>query len=66
MTYAERKEKEKYLIELIGKGRLLSLEIIAEKFCCHKRTVERMINQLKSEDYNIKYCRATHKYFIEN
>ena len=66
MTYIERKEKEKYLLHLIEKQQLVSLQMVASNFGCSKRTVKRMIYSLREEGYNIYYCKSNCKYFIEN
>lgn len=65
MTYRERKEKLEYLLDRIEKGWCYDLAIAAEKFSCSKRTVERMLNDLRAEGYSIKYCRKINRYFIE-
>lgn len=64
MTYTERNQKQKYLLELIQNGRLFSLETIAVNFNCSKRTVERMLNDLRKEGNEIKYCRIRQKYYL--
>jgi len=66
MNYQERKEKMEYLLYLLQKGGVRSTGEIAGKFGCSKRTVERMIKELKQEGYNIKYSRITGKYLIES
>ncbi|MBD0833719.1 HTH domain-containing protein [Aestuariibaculum sediminum] len=65
MTYAERKEKEEYLLYLIKQKRLYSLKEVADNFDCSERTLKRIIFHLRDEGYNIKYCRKKHKYFLE-
>lgn len=65
MTYTERKEKEKHLVYIIERGSLTSLEKIANDYCCSKKTIRRMINDLRNAGYNIKYCRKSYKYFVE-
>jgi len=64
MTFTERKRKQEYLLELIKKGRCFSLEQTANLFECSKRTVKRMIAELREEDNNIKYSRINIKFFI--
>ena len=66
MTYLEKKEKLNYLLELINKGRCLSLKQIANKFDCSERTVKRLLANLRAEGYEIKYCYSTRKFYIEN
>jgi biotin operon repressor len=65
MTYKERKQKMKYLLDMIQKGRVISLEQIARKFGCSKRTVKRMIADLKEEDCEIYYSRKTYKFLLK-
>jgi len=62
MDFIERKEKFEYLLELIEKGQCFSLEQISRKFLCSKRTVKRMMAQLRNSGYEIKYCRTTRKF----
>ncbi len=66
MTYLERKKKLNYLLEMIDKGRCLSLKQIAYKFECSERTVKRLLANLRDEGHEIKYCYATRKFYIEN
>ncbi|CAD0009624.1 hypothetical protein FLACHUCJ7_04316 [Flavobacterium chungangense] len=64
MTYTERKEKESYLLYLIEHKRLNSLEKVAGDYNCSIRTIKRMLNSLRYEGYNIRYCRKSNKYFM--
>ena len=66
MRFIERKQKIEYLLEIIKKGRCISLEQVALKFECSSRTIKRMIAELREEGYEIKYCRVQRKYCIEN
>ncbi len=66
MDYLTYSEKLNYLLEMISKGRLLSLKQASEKFECSKRTIKRMIKVLRDKGYRINYCKKTGKYFIEN
>ncbi len=65
MTYVEKRKKEKYLLYLIENKRLSRLEQVAEKFDCSKKTVKRMINDLREQGYDIVYCRKTATYFFQ-
>ena len=65
MTYTERKEKEKHLLYLIEHERLISLDKIANDYCCSKRTIRRMINNLRDERHNIIFCRKCNKYVLK-
>jgi len=66
LTYAERKEKEKYLLYLIKHNRLTSIEKVANDFGCSTRTIKRMLCDLKNEGHKIVYCYNTKRYFLEN
>ncbi|MCB4807937.1 HTH domain-containing protein [Tamlana sp. 62-3] len=66
MTYRERKEKEQHILSLIEKERLICLEKVAQDYQCSKRTVERMIKELREEGNNIVFCRKRCKYFIDS
>lgn len=66
MRFIERKQKLEYLLEMIEKGRCISLEQIANEFDCSKRTVKRMISILKEDGNSIKYCPLNRKYFKNN
>jgi len=65
MKFTERKQKLEYLLIMIEKGRCLSLEQVSEKFGCSKRTIRRMIEELKEDGYNIQYCRTNQKFYKE-
>lgn len=65
MTYTERRKKEKYLLYLIENKRLSRLEQVAEKFECSKKTVKRMIHDLREEGHEIFYCRKTATYLFK-
>jgi biotin operon repressor len=65
MKFIERKQKLVYLLKMIEKGRCISLEQISEKFECSKRTIRRMIEELREDGHNIKYCRTNQKFYKE-
>ncbi|WP_066223808.1 DeoR family transcriptional regulator [Formosa haliotis] len=65
MTYSERKEKEGYLLYLIEQERLTDLEKVANGFGCSKRTIKRMLSELRAEGKNIIYCRKKNRYYIK-
>ena len=64
MRFIERKEKLEYLLEMIQKGRCLSISQISDKFGVSKRTAKRMISYLREEGYEILYCRVNSKFYI--
>ncbi len=66
MDYHTYSQRLKYLLEFIGKGRLSSPYDLTEKFECTEKTVRKMINDLRKEGHQIKYCRKRFKYFVEN
>lgn len=63
MNYLTYTEKLNYLLEMIEKGRLTSLQQAAEKFDCSERTIQRMINILREQGYQIIYSKSDKKYF---
>ncbi len=63
MNYLTYTEKLNYLLEMIEKGRLTSLQQAAEKFDCSERTIQRMINILRKQGYQIIYSKSDKKYF---
>ncbi len=66
MTYKEHKQKADYLLEMIQKGRCYSLEQVAKKFACSKRTIKRMLTELREEGNEIYYCQNTQKFLLKN
>ena len=61
MDYLTYTEKLNYLLEMIEKGRLTSLQQAAEKFNCAQSTIKRMLNLLRGKGLIIYYCRTTKK-----
>ncbi len=51
-----------YLLEMIEKGRCLSIAQVSSKFNCSTRTVKRMISELKEEGHDIRYCCTSRKF----
>lgn len=66
MKYTERKKKLEYLLEKIQKGRCLSLGDIAYRFNVSRRTVKRMIAELREEGHFIVYCKSSKRFCIED
>lgn len=66
MDYFTYSQKMDYLKELIEKEQLLSLKQVSKQFDCSERTVGRMIAHLKRVGYNVKYCRRSRKYMLNN
>ncbi|MBP7210657.1 MAG: HTH domain-containing protein [Paludibacteraceae bacterium] len=65
MNYLTYTERLNYLLEMIEKGKLNSLQQAAEKFDCSQRTIKRMLKTLRMRGYNIEYCKATKKFFVK-
>jgi len=65
MDYISYTEKLSYLLEMIEKGQLLSLKQVSEKFECSERTIQRMINILREQGYQIIYSKSDKKYFMK-
>jgi len=66
MDYLTYTEKLNYLLEMIEKGRLTSLQQAAEKFDCSQSTIKRMLNSLRDQGHIIFYCRTTKKFVLKN
>ncbi|PCI96535.1 MAG: hypothetical protein COB15_09795 [Flavobacteriales bacterium] len=64
MNFIERKKRLDYLLEMIEKGQCISTNQLADKFNCSTRTIERMVNELRNEGINVKYCSTSKKYRI--
>lgn len=65
MKFIERKQKLEYLLVMIEKGRCISLEQVSEKFECSKRTIRRMIEELRVDGHDIQYCKTNRKFYKE-
>ncbi len=66
MNFLDYSERLAYLLEMIEKEKISSPKQIAQKFDCCNKTARNMVNQLREKGYNIKYDRASEKYFIKN
>ncbi|MDY0078790.1 MAG: helix-turn-helix domain-containing protein [Bacteroidales bacterium] len=66
MDYQTYTENLNYLLEMVKKGRMTSLQQAADKFECSKSTITRMLRTMREQGYAIKYCKKTQKYFIDN
>jgi DeoR/GlpR family transcriptional regulator of sugar metabolism len=65
MDYLTYTEKLNYLLEMIKKGQLLSLKQASEKFGCSESTIKKNLKTLREQEYRIRYCKKTRKYYIE-
>ncbi|WEA01748.1 DeoR family transcriptional regulator [Mucilaginibacter sp. SJ] len=65
MDFLSYEKRLAYLLELVTKGRLRSLDDVAGRFDCSTRTVKRMINHLRDQGHQIQYDRLEKKYFLK-
>lgn len=65
MKYQERKQKLDYLLEMIQKGRCLSLQHIADTLGVCTRTAKRMIAELREEGHSVMYSKTAKKFCIK-
>jgi predicted DNA-binding transcriptional regulator YafY len=61
-NYAKKLESLKYFVESKSAVNALTLAL---KLGVSKRTVIRMVIQLRSSGYNITYCKRSKKYLLE-
>ncbi len=65
MNYLTYTEKLNYLLEMIEKERLTSLQQAAEKFDCSQRTIKRLLKTLRMQGNNIEYCKSAKKFLVK-
>jgi predicted DNA-binding transcriptional regulator YafY len=65
MDFRSYEKRLDYILELIQKNRLRSLQSVADKFDCSTRTIKRMLNHLRDRGHDIQYDRLQKKYFIK-
>lgn len=65
MNYRSYEKRLDYLLELIQKNRLRSIEDLAHRFDCSTRTIKRMIGHLREKGHQIRYDRQQNKYLID-
>jgi DeoR/GlpR family transcriptional regulator of sugar metabolism len=65
MDYRSYEKRLEYLLELIEKNRLRSLDNAAKNFGCSTRTVKRMLAHLRENGHDLQYSRLEKKYFIK-
>ena len=65
MKYTERKKKLEYLLEMIQKGRCISLAHIAYVFNVSRRTAKRMLVELREEGHHIVYFKSLGRFFLD-
>lgn len=65
MDYLKYSEKLDYLLEMVQKGRLFSLQQASEKFECSKSTIKRMLVVLRNQGNEIIYCSTAKKFYLK-
>jgi len=65
MDYQTYTENLNYLLEMVEKGRMTSLQQAADKFECSKSTVKRMLKTLREQGHEVYYCKKHQKYFTQ-
>ena len=65
MDYRSYEKRLDYIVELIMKNRLRTVEATAKRFGCSARTVKRMLNHLRERGHDIQYDRLEKRYFIK-
>ena len=65
MRFIKCKKKLEYLLYLIDKGRMHSINQVAEKYGCSNRTIKRIISELKEDGHKIKYSKSLAHFIIE-
>jgi biotin operon repressor len=65
MRFIERKKKMDYLLESIEKGRVRSLENVAEKFECSTRTIKRLLSDLREDGHSVRYDKKNKKFLSD-
>jgi biotin operon repressor len=64
MTFADKKTKLDYLLELIIAGNAGTSKVLSNKFCVSERTLGRLIEELRRQGYQISFCTQRKKYFL--
>lgn len=65
MRFVDRKQRSDYLLEMIEKGRCMSLKQIASLFHISERTAKRMIAELREQGHLIVYCRSSKRFCVD-
>lgn len=65
MDYLEYYKRLERLKTLIERGSAHSPSQLSRMFNCTEKTIRNMINRLRNEGVEIKYCKRNKKYFIE-
>jgi DeoR/GlpR family transcriptional regulator of sugar metabolism len=66
MDYVTKTKRLEYLLELIKKEQLTCSSQLANNFDCSSRTIRNLINILRQQGHNIKYCKTSKKYLIKD
>ncbi|MGN6639524.1 MAG: HTH domain-containing protein [Mucilaginibacter sp.] len=65
MDFKTYETRLQYLLELIEKQRLRSIDDVANRFGCSGRTITRMIRHLREQGHDIAYDRLQKKYVMK-
>ena len=66
MSYRDFEKRRKHLLYMASKKMLISVEQAALKFDCHKRTVQRILDGLRDDGYDIRYDKNLGRFVIFN
>lgn len=66
MSYRDFEKRRRHLLYLASKKMLISVEQAAEKFGCHKRTIQRILDGLRDDGYDIRYDKNLCRFVIYN
>ncbi|MDY0078774.1 MAG: HTH domain-containing protein [Bacteroidales bacterium] len=65
MDYQTYTEKLNYLLAMVEKERMTSLQQAADKFECSKRTIKRMLKTLREQWHEVYYCKKHQNFFMQ-
>lgn len=64
MKYHQYEQRLAYLVEMATKGRFITVAQVATNISCNKRTVRKMLNQIRSRGTDIHYSYSSRKFVI--
>jgi predicted DNA-binding transcriptional regulator YafY len=65
-TYLEHDQKLKSLERYIRMHVAFTVKDLTKKMNVSRRTILRMIDELRAKDVDVQYCRKRRRYFVEN
>lgn len=66
MSYRDFEQRRKHLLYMASKKMLISLDQAATRFGCHKRTVQRILDGLRDDGYDVRYDKDLGRFVIYN